>query len=122
MPPSFPRLPGSIPVVLSAAFFRPLHRDCSIKEQDRQCAVGPETKGFVLHHRCTGAGGEQVGPNLVHRLFTGRWRVLGTRDAGSGGSAGLMQLEAEQRGEMASTLQRRKTEAYPEGMATGESH
>ena len=33
-----------------------------------------------------------------------------------------MQLEAEQRGEMASTLQRRKTEAYPEGMATGESH
>ena len=36
--------------------------------------------------------------------------------------AGLMQLEAEQRGEMASALQRRKTEAYPEGMATGESH
>jgi hypothetical protein len=33
-----------------------------------------------------------------------------------------MQLEAEQRGEMASALQRRKTEAYPEGMATGESH
>ena len=36
-------------------------------------------------------------------------------------SAGLMQLEAEQRGEMASTFQRRTTEAYPEGMATGES-
>jgi hypothetical protein len=33
-----------------------------------------------------------------------------------------MQLEAEQRGEMASTFQRRKTKAYPEGMATGESH
>ena len=33
-----------------------------------------------------------------------------------------MQLEAEQRGEMASTFQGRKTEAYPEGMATGESH
>ena len=37
-------------------------------------------------------------------------------------SAGLMRLEAEQRGGMASTFQRRKTEAYPEGMATGESH
>ena len=33
-----------------------------------------------------------------------------------------MQLEAEQRGGMASTFQRRKTEEYPEGMATGESH
>jgi len=33
-----------------------------------------------------------------------------------------MQLEVEQRGEMASTFQGRKTEAYPEGMATGESH
>jgi hypothetical protein len=33
-----------------------------------------------------------------------------------------MQLEAEQRGEMASTFKRRKTEAYPEGMATGENH
>ncbi|MEN9811740.1 MAG: hypothetical protein RL479_426, partial [Verrucomicrobiota bacterium] len=30
-----------------------------------------------------------------------------------------MQLEAEQRGEMASPFQRRKTEAYPEGMAKG---
>jgi len=108
--------------VLSAAFFRPLHRDCSIKEQGRECPPWSETKAGVPHDRCTGWNGEQVGPNLVHRLFTGRWRVLGTRDAGSGGSAGLMQLEAEQRGEMASTLQRRKTEAYPEGMATGESH
>ncbi|MEN9812234.1 MAG: hypothetical protein RL479_920 [Verrucomicrobiota bacterium] len=33
-----------------------------------------------------------------------------------------MQLEAEQLGEMASALQRRKAEVYPEGMATGESH
>ena len=33
-----------------------------------------------------------------------------------------MQLAAEQRDEMASTFQRRKTEEYPEGMATGESH
>ena len=33
-----------------------------------------------------------------------------------------MQLEAEQRGEMARPFQRRKTEAYPEGLATGERH
>ena len=33
-----------------------------------------------------------------------------------------MQLEAEQRGEMASAFQGRETEEYPEGIATGESH
>ena len=36
--------------------------------------------------------------------------------------AGTIQLEAEQRGEMARPFQRRKTEAYPEGLATGERH
>ena len=33
-----------------------------------------------------------------------------------------MQLEAEQRSELASPFQRRKPEAYPQGMAAGESH
>ena len=31
-------------------------------------------------------------------------------------------MEAEQRGERASAFERRETEEYPEGMATGESH
>jgi hypothetical protein len=56
------------------------------------------------------------------RLAAGSRARTRSIHSGAMDSAGLMQLEAEQRGEMASTFKRRKTEAYPEGMATGESH
>ena len=37
--PSIPRLPGTIPVVLSADFSGPLCCDCSIKERERRCDI-----------------------------------------------------------------------------------
>ena len=50
LPPTFPRSPGIIPVVLSATFFRPLRFDCSIKERGRQYGCGAKFEAFVLNN------------------------------------------------------------------------
>ena len=48
LPPTFPRSPGIIPVVLSPAYFRPPRFDCSIKERDERVAKVPEVKDLFL--------------------------------------------------------------------------
>jgi len=77
LPPTIPRSPGIISVVLSVAFFRPLRCDCSIKERVRQCEPCARFESFVLHNFFAARIGEYLGNKLAHRLFTAHREFAG---------------------------------------------
>ena len=70
---SFPRLPGIIPVALSAGFSCPRHLDCSIKERGHRGAACQRSHDFVLHKLLT----REPVNNLAANLSTGCSRRRG---------------------------------------------